>query len=211
MQKTIVTISRMFGSGGSEVAAEVARRLGWSLYDNEVIDRVAARLRMTPVQVQAIEERVPSLAQRLATALSLGTPEVLPPAATEGGLTPGEERVVETTRRVIEEAVQRGPCVVVGRGVQCLLAQRADALHVFCYAPMPALVERVMAREGLDRGAAERRIVEMNQQRALYVKRHWQRDWRDVQNYHLCLDTAWTGIAGAAELIARLATERFDL
>ena len=30
----IITISRMFGSGGSDVAALVARRLGWSLLDN---------------------------------------------------------------------------------------------------------------------------------------------------------------------------------
>lgn len=203
----IVTVSRLFGSGGSQVAAGVASRLGWTLYDNEVVDAVAARLRMTPVQVSAIEERVPSWVDRLATALSLSAPESLPPAA-EGGLTPSEERIVEVTRRVIEEVVQRGSCVLVGRGAQCMLAERADALHVFCHAPRAALVRRSAEREGLSLEAAEHRVAEMNRQREQYVKKHWNRSWRDPQNYHLCVDTAWLGIDDAAELVARLAREK---
>ncbi len=80
----------MFGSGGSEVAARVADGLGWTLLDNALVERVAARLGRTPVEVQAIEERVPSLAERLADALALGSPEIvspvpLGPAAANGG------------------------------------------------------------------------------------------------------------------------------
>ena len=46
----IVTISRQYGSGGSEVAERVARTLGWKLYDNAVVDEVAARLGITPAR-----------------------------------------------------------------------------------------------------------------------------------------------------------------
>src|SRR3954469_6099416 len=53
----IVTVSRQYGSGGSEVAGRVARALGWQLYDNEVIDEVAARLGVTAAEVSAREER----------------------------------------------------------------------------------------------------------------------------------------------------------
>lgn len=203
----IITISRLFGSGGSQVAAAVAQRLGWTLYDNEVVDAVAARLRMTPVQVSAIEERVPSLVDRLATALSLSAPESLPPAA-EGGLATSEERIVEVTQRVIEDVVQRGSCVLVGRGAQCMLSERADAMHVFCHAPRQALVQRSAEREGLSLEEAEKRVAEINRQREQFVKKHWNRTWRDPQNYHLCVDTSWLGIDGSAELIARLARER---
>ena len=61
-----------------------------------------------------------------------------------------EERIVAVTRRVIEEAVQTGPAVFVGRGAQCLLAERSDALHVFCYAPRAALRRYVMEKFGVD-------------------------------------------------------------
>jgi N-methylhydantoinase A len=40
----IITISRMYGSGGSDVAARVAQLLGWSLLDNAFVDAVAERL-----------------------------------------------------------------------------------------------------------------------------------------------------------------------
>ena len=132
----VITISRMYGSGGSEVAERVARTLGWQLFDNELIDAVAARSGLTRTEVTEQEERVPSMVERLAAALSLGSPEILPPAAP---IETTEERIVQITNRVIEEAVQTGPAVFVGRGAQSLLAERTDALHVFCFASKSAL------------------------------------------------------------------------
>ena len=64
-----ITISRMYGSAGSEVAERVAAALGWSLFDNAVIDKVAERSGLTRAEVTEREERVPSLVERLASAL----------------------------------------------------------------------------------------------------------------------------------------------
>ena len=203
----VITISRMFGSGGSEVAAQVASELGWTLLDNALVERVAARLGRTPVEVQAIEERVPSLAERLADALALGSPEIVSPALS-APLPPTEERLLEVTEHVINDAVARGPVVLVGRGAQSYLAQRSDALHVFCYAPKPALVNRVVEREGITPEAATRRVEETNKRREQYVRRYWHRSWLAPENYHLCVNTDWLGIQGAASLIARVAEER---
>jgi hypothetical protein len=100
----VITVSRMFGSGGSEVAARIADGLGWTLLDNALVERVAAQLGRTPVEVQAIEERVPSLAERLADALALGSPEIVSPALS-APLPPTEERLLEGTERAIDEAV----------------------------------------------------------------------------------------------------------
>ena len=56
-----VTISRMYGSGGSEVAERVAKSLGWELYDNDIVDAIAARSGLPVAEVVAREERGPSL------------------------------------------------------------------------------------------------------------------------------------------------------
>ena len=69
----VITISRMYGSEGSEVAERVARTLGWALFDNAMIDAIAERSGLTRAEVTAQDERVPSLVERLASALSLGT------------------------------------------------------------------------------------------------------------------------------------------
>ena len=44
---SIVTVSRLYGSGGSEVAARVAKDLGWSLLSPRRVDSVAARMGIT--------------------------------------------------------------------------------------------------------------------------------------------------------------------
>ena len=73
----VVTISRMYGSGGSEVAAGLASRLQWALLDNAFVERVAVGLHLTPAHVEAIEERRPSLAERIADAFAYSSQEML--------------------------------------------------------------------------------------------------------------------------------------
>ena len=204
----VITISRMYGSGGSEVAQRVAEALGWSLFDNDMVDAVAERSGLTRAEVTAQDERVPSLVERLAAALSLGSPEILPPVPT-GPMETTEERIVAVTRRVIEEAVQSGPAVFVGRGAQCLLAERDDALHVFCYAPRAALRNYAMETFKVGPDEADKIISDQNKQREQYVRRHWNRNWLAQENYHLCVNTAWLGLDEAAKLVIDAARKQF--
>jgi CMP/dCMP kinase len=204
----VITISRMYGSGGSEVAERVAQALGWALFDNAMIDAVAERSGLTVAEVSAQDERVPSMAERVAAALSLASPEMMPPVPS-GPMETTEERIVAVTRRVIEEAVQIGPAVFVGRGAQCLLAERSDALHVFCFAPRSALRAYAIEKFKIGMAEADRRIADMNKQREHYVKRHWNRNWLAHENYHLCVNTAWLGLDGAADLVLEAARRQF--
>lgn len=204
----IVTVSRMYGSGGSEVAALVAKALGWALIDNELVDAVAQKLGVTTAEISAREERVSSLEERLASTLALSTGEFMIPAADpEVPLT--EERILEMTQRVIDEAVEKGPSVLVGRGAQMVLAQRTDAIHAYCYAPRPALVARVMVRHKCGKAEAEKITDEMNKNREQYVKKHWKRSWAAHENYHVCVNTDWLGVDGAAEVIVELARDKW--
>ncbi len=198
-----VTISRMFGSGGSEVARRVATELGWTLLDNAFVERVATRLHTTPASVEAIEERGPTLAQRIATMLAYGAQEPLS-TPLSAPLPLDEERVLAVTQQVIDDAVARGPVVFVGRGAQVCLEHRIDAYHVLCTAPRDQLIARVAAREALSASDAARRVDEENRRRGQYVKRNFSRDWLDASHYHLCVDTSRLGIEGTASLICRL-------
>lgn len=207
----IITVSRMFGSGGSDVAARVARQLGWSLLDNAMVDAVAERLGVSAAEVSSLEERVPSLAERIANMMRMSTPEFVIPVS-DGSLTEtAEMRVVDVTNRVIEEAVQEGNAVLVGRGAQCMLADRPDALHVFCYAAMPALVSYAIAHRGVKPATAQHEVEKRNKQREQYVKRNWGRDWRAFENYHVCVDTGRLGIEAAADIVLAAARLRFNL
>jgi cytidylate kinase len=204
----VITISRQYGSGGSEVAQRVATALGWELLDNAIVDAVAARLDMSAEEVESREERVPSLVERLASAMSLGSPEMLITGEHPLG-SPSEEQIVATTGQIVDEAVSRGNVVLVGRGAQSQLAEREDALHVFCYAPRSALITRAAKRLGVSEAEATRVVDDTNRSREQYVRRHWNRSWQGVDNYHICVNTSWLGIEGAAEMITRAAREHF--
>jgi cytidylate kinase len=196
----ILTVSRLYGSGGSEVAAIVAEKLGWTLLDNAVVDAVAARMGLSVAEVQAREER-------LTSAMAMGSQEWMSPIADAKQVT--DEQLIEVTRHVIEEAILRGPLVVVGRGTWQMLAEREDTLHVFCYAPRKALIARTMKREGISSEEATRLVDDTNKQRDQWVRLHWERDRRALENYDLSVNTERLGIEGSAELIVSAAKSRF--
>ena len=196
----IITISRQYGSGGSLLAAGVAQELGWPLLDNAFVETVASLAGVTPEEVSEREERVPSLVDRLLRAFTLGSPETMP-TLLEAPPGLSEERLLALTHDVIVQAAQHGPAVFVGRGAQCILAQRHDALHVFCHAPHPALVARTRERLSLSQEEATRLVDDRNAQREQYVHAHFDREWRAVDNYHLTVDTAMLGLPLAVRLV----------
>lgn len=164
---------------------------------------------MTTAEVAAREERVPTLVERLTDALALGSQEWMAPTSPKR--TPTDRELIEVTRHIVEEMVSGGPAVIVGRGAQAILAERSDALHIFCYAPRSALVERTMAREHVSADQAGRLVDETNAQRERWVRTHFERDWRAHENYHLSLNTGWLGVEGAATAIEQVTRSRFQI
>ncbi|HEY5085873.1 MAG TPA: cytidylate kinase-like family protein [Gemmatimonadaceae bacterium] len=206
---SIITISRTYCSGGSNVAVRIADALGWSLLDNAVIDEVAARTGLSTSEVAAREERRPSLAERVATAMAMSTQEMMSPLAV-AQFPPTEQRLLDVTRTVIEEAAMRDSVVIVGRGAQMMLGSRSNVFGVFCYAPLEALTRRCMQRDQLDHAHAEKRVLQVNQERSAWVKSNWGRDWRGIENYHLCVNTDALGVEGAADAVMRAAQLYFE-
>jgi cytidylate kinase len=207
----IVTVSRLYGSGGSEVAARVAQALGWSLLDNAVVDAVAARLGVNRDEVAAREERVPSLVERLVETMALGSQDWAGAVGGDGRRVPTDAQMIEVTRHIVDEAIARGPLVIVGRGAWSMLAARSDALHVFCHAPRAALVSRSMTRDKLSEQEATRLVDETNAHREQWVRRHWNRDWREPSNYDLSVNTGSLGIMGASDIIVSAARMKFGI
>lgn len=196
----IITISRQFAAGGSEIARLVAERLGWTVVDNVLIDEVAARAGLTPDEVAEREERAPGFVERLARTLATSVPEFVVP---EGTPVPdlSEENLLRITERVVAELASGGRVVMVGRATPAVLASHPEALHVRIVAPREARLERATERLNLSSREAERILEETDANRSRYHRQHYDRDWEDPVNYHMTLNSRALGIEGAAELI----------
>src|SRR6266516_3065451 len=69
-----ITISREYGSGGGEIGARLAKRLGWQLIDHDVVVRVARLLHVSEKEAEEHDERVESLASRIFRSLRVVHP-----------------------------------------------------------------------------------------------------------------------------------------
>jgi cytidylate kinase len=203
----IITISRQYAAGGSEVARRVSEALGYTLVDNQLIDVVASRAGMSPEEVADREEKAPGFIDRLTHTLAASMPEFVAP---EGGTLPDltEERLVRITEKVVAELAEQGRVVLVGRAAPAVLARRANTLHVRIVAPVEARLRRAVERLGVAEKDAERKLMETDANRARYHKQYYRKDWNDAVNYDLVVNTERLGIEGAAGGIVAVARSR---
>ncbi len=195
----IITISRQFGAGGSEVARRVAEALDWRLVDNDLVDRVAERAGLPPEEVAQRDERAPGFVERLVRALTR-VPELFPKPA-EKVPEPEEASLVRLTESVVAELATEGRVVLVGRAGPAVLRGKYDALHIKIVAPLADRLRTASERLGLAPKEAEKALQETDANRARYLKQHYGRDWNDSTNYDMVLNTGTLGLQGASELI----------
>ena len=205
----IITISRQYGAGGSEVARRVAAALGWGVVDNELVEEVAARAGLPPADVAEREERVPSFAERLARTLAAATPELFA-APVPGGTVPKlqETDLVRITETVVAEVAARGRVVLVGRAAPAVLSQQENSLHVKLVAPRAYRIKASAERLGVEPSKAAEVLDETDAMRERYLRQFYRRDWNDPVNYHMVLNTGPLGFDGATDIIVGEAKRR---
>ena len=52
-----ITISREVGTGGTCLAREVGRRLGWHVYDHELLEEIAREMNVRASLLESVDER----------------------------------------------------------------------------------------------------------------------------------------------------------
>jgi MFS family permease len=158
----VVTISRQYGSGGGEIGARLARRLGWELLDHAVVRRVAEALNLTEPEAVERDERVqPFITRLLARTRSLD-PSLLndhPAALVDVDV------YHQAVHDVIESAANIGHVIVVGRGGVALLGGRSDVLDIRVVSPLAQRIANVACRERLAPAVARQRVLSKDRDR----------------------------------------------
>ncbi|MGA2117090.1 MAG: cytidylate kinase-like family protein [Bryobacteraceae bacterium] len=182
----LVTIEREYGSGGAEIAQKVALRLGWKLWDQALTDEIARVMDCPKRTVAEHEERRDSLHYRLFKSFMRGS--------FEGSLNAPRLKMVDAdcirqvAQRVVQTAAAQGNAIIVGRGSAYYLQDRADALHVFIYAPFESKVGRLRAR-----GKSESEAVELaenvDRERAEYIRKYFDVEWPARHFFHLMINS----------------------
>lgn len=208
MAPPLITLTRQYGSGGSQIAEHVARSLAWTLIDNEFVDEVAHRAGLPPAEVAQREERAPGLLERVARTLAAASPELFITEAAVSDAERDEKAIVGITERIIHEAAAEGRVVLVGRGAEAILARHPDALHVYTVASKPWRMRLAVERLGVDPAKVEKELEDTDRRRDLYTKTYYNRTRQEPTNYDLVVNAERVGIEGAAELVVAEAKRR---
>ncbi len=193
----IITIEREFGCGAAKIAEQLAARLNWKLWDQQLTQEIArlANCKLSAVEQQ--EERRDPLYRRLLKSFALGSYEG------NMGVYPVEmldaDSIVRFSERVVLQAADAGNCVIVGRGSQHFLQGRADTLSFFLYAPREKKVRRLIA-EGNKQSHAEALVDTVDRERAAFIKNYFNVEWPNREVYHAMLNTS-TGDNAVIEAI----------
>jgi len=183
----IVTIDREYGSGGVDIAAKVAERLNWKLWDQLLTNEIARQMECDCRVVEEHEEKCDPLFYRLVRAFMRGS--------YEGSLNAPRIKMADTdcirevAEKVVKAAAEAGHCVIVGRGSAYYLGDRSDAFHVFIYAPFEDKVRRLRAQGKSEKEAAQ--LAEtVDQDRAAFIKQYFGVEWPDRHRFHLMINSA---------------------
>jgi cytidylate kinase len=186
MQTRIITVEREYGSGGAAIAEALAKRLGWKLWDRDLTAEIARVARVEHRAAQRCDERVDSLLYRLFKVYARGSYERSLPIAER--TTFDTDCMVDTLREVIEEAASRGNSVIVGRGSAYFLRNRADAFHIFTYAPVNEKVRRLKSI-GKSEKEALQLIEEIDRERGSFIRHYFDVEWPHRALYNLMINT----------------------
>ena len=198
----IVTLSREYGAGGSQLGLLLGSALAWPVLDRDLAERLAKQLRCRSADVEAHHERAPRILERIAAAFTVVPSDA--PVLPELSRSPNPDTLVEATRAVLLEAVRTPPLIVIGHGANCLLCDRRDVLRIRVTAPYPVRVRRVARRTGQSVDEAGADVRQRDADRRQYLERYYRKDTNDPYLYDLQINTATITLEVAAQMVVRL-------
>ena len=182
MKKYAICIGREFCSGGREIGKMLAKRLGIAYYDEiELRDRS---------RDLGVEDGIFEMFDEQPTRSFLFS-VVMDPYSIDSAVNSG--RVLEAQRRVIESAVDEGPCVIVGRRADKILEEKEDVevVSVFIGADMEDRIDRFMQSDEEDKPRNVRRYIEQkDRERSSYYNFLGDGKWGRAANYTMFFSTS---------------------
>ncbi len=194
MKHRIITISREFGSGGRTIGQEVAKRLGLPCYDQELIERMAEE---SGLSADYIKNESESTSHSSWTAMAF-------PSGRAIGVPSNQDLLWSIQRKVILELGEKEDCVIVGRCADVILEDTADLLKVFIHADFEARARRIVEKYGETEVPTEKRLREKDKRRSMYYQFYTDREWGNINQYHVVLNSSVLGIEKCVDVIASL-------
>jgi len=190
-----IAISRETAVDAGAVAQALARRLGWKVWDHELLVLIAHQLHTKASDLVPVDEtHINWLQESIECLLDMHTVS--------------QVAYVHQLVKTLDALAALGNSVVVGRGAAHILPAETT-LRVRLIAPREERIEYQARLTDGNRHAAQRYIDHTDRQRRRFVQEHFHKDPDDPANYDLVLNMARLPIDDcAAQIIDALRAEQ---
>jgi len=182
-----IAFSREAGTYGAAIARAVGNRLGWPVYDRELLQRIADDLGVHQTLLESVDEKEVGWLRECLESFSSA------PTVSEYAY---KRRLIET----LLSLAAHGECVVVGRGATKVLPA-ATTLRVRIVAPLEYRIEAVSREHGISREQAARQVEATDRERRRFTQDHFHFDPADPTYYDLVLNVARFSLDECADLV----------
>lgn len=191
-KRIVITIAREYGSGGRYIGKLVAKKLGINLYDKEFIEKMALDTGLSTEYIKETEQK-----RNIFDVFNNGY---------YSGLSNADELFIKEAK-FIKEIANKESCVIVGRCADFILKDNKNVLKIFINSNMKDKINRVVKYYKINKEEAEKEIVKENKLRENHYNYYTEKEWKNPENYDLCINSDSIGIDNAVELICNLANK----
>lgn len=181
-----VTISRSVGLEAYKIARTLHERLGWPLFDRELLQVMAGNDEYRRRLYANMDGRDQGWLEGFVRGLSLGRFD-------------RDDYFRRLTETVLSIARQ-SRAIFVGRGTSFILPPDVG-LRVRLTAPTDFCVASLARQKGLSPDEAARQVEEIGEERAKFIRKHFYGNWGDPTVYDLTINMARLSLDETAELI----------
>lgn len=198
---TVITINRLYGSGGRMMGKKLSEELGIPFYDEEILKMASEE---SAVKEQLFRLNDEKAGNNLFFRAMGGLHTSLEEPSLDDDIT-SPENLFRFQAKVIRRVAAEQSCIIMGRCADFVLdAAGADPLvRLFVYADITTCIRRVEEVDGVDAREALRRVNRISKERRDYYKYYTGKDWEDMANYDLPINTSALEIDDAAELVKK--------
>jgi cytidylate kinase len=204
--KFVISIGREFGSGGKYIGQELAKRLNIKCYDNELLTKVSEDYNIDMEMLEKVDEKQKSsFWYSFATNYVFSNNNEISPVSADDNLFLKQTKVIEDLYNNNESSI------IVGRCSDYILKDKKNVIKLFIYSSdMNFKINRKVQYENLNKTIAEKKIKQIDKQRAEYYKHFTSQVWGDRDNYDLCIDTSKLGIDETINVLENYITKRIN-
>lgn len=198
MNNNVYTIGREFGSGGRDIGAALAEKLGVKCYDKELLAEAAKESGFCAEIFENHDEKPTNsfLYSLVMDTYSFGGYSSAPFLDM-----PLNHKVFLAQFDTIKKIAEKESCVIVGRCADYALSDNPNCINVFVHADLEYRVGRVAKALNISDNKARDTIHKTDKQRASYYNYYTSKKWGDCRGYDMTLDSGRIGVDGCVEMI----------